>query len=160
MIMTVYLLMLVLFLTSVPGSASSQGQNAELENDIREIVLRYMFEHEAQQQRPYTKALFISVEKKDPDDKFIARFKGHIPPVRKGSESIITGDVSGVIDKKTREGGMLYSVSEINWINENEVGIQGSYYVANLFAGGCRYRVVRHGDKWIVKGCVGTRWES
>ena len=158
--MTAYLLMLVLFLASVPTSANSQEQNAELENDIREIVLRYMFEHEAQQQKAYSKVLFISVEKKDPDDKFIARFKDHIPPVKKGSESVITGDIGGVSDKKTGEGGMLYSLGEIKWINENEVDVFGSYYVASLFGGGCRYRVVRDGDKWILKGCGGISWKS
>ena len=158
--MTVCLLMLVSFFSSVPGSASSQGRNAELENDIRESVLRYMFEHEAQQQRAYTKVLFRSVEKKDPDDKFIARFKEHIPRVKKGSESQITGDIGGVSDKKTGEGGTLYSLGEIKWINENEVDVFGSYYVASLFAGGCRYRVVRDGDKWIVKGCGGIIWRS
>jgi len=158
--MTVYLLMLVLFLASVPERASSQGQKAKIENDIREIVLRYMFEHVAQQQRPYTEVLFISVEDKDPDDKFIARFKGHIPRVKKRSASIITGDVRGVIDKRTREGGMLYSVDEIEWINENEVAVDGSDYVASLFGGRCRYRVVRDRDSWIVKGCVGRIWIS
>ena len=158
--MRVYLLMLVLFLASVPGSASSQGQKAESENDIRETVLLYMFEHEAQQQKPYTKVLFISVQKKDPDDKFIARFKDHIPPVKRGSESVTTGDMGGVSDKKTGEGGMLYSLGEIKWINENEVDVDGSYYVASLFGGGCRYRVVRDGDKWIVKGCGEIRWIS
>jgi hypothetical protein len=158
--MTAYLLMLVLFFASVPGSPSCQAQKADVADDIREAVLRHMFGHEAQQQKPYTKVLFISVEKKDPDDKFIARFKGHIPPVKKGSDSVITGDMGGVMDKETGEGGMLYSVGEIKWINENEVDIDGSYYVANLFAGGCRYRVVPDGDKWIVKGCVGNRWES
>jgi hypothetical protein len=112
-----------------------------------------MFEHEAQQQKAYSKILFISVEKKDPDDKFIARFRDHIPAVKKGSESVTSGDMGGVIDKKTGGGGMLYSLGEIKWINKNEVDVDGSYYVASLFGGGCRYRVVRDGDKWIVKGC-------
>lgn len=141
--MTAYLLMLALLWSFVPGSANSQVQNAELENDIREIVLRYMFEHEAQQQKPYSKALYITIEKKDPDDKLIARFKDHSLPVKKGSESVITGDIRGVSDKKTGEGGVLYNLGEIKWLNENEVDVNGSYYVANLFAGGCRYRVVR-----------------
>lgn len=158
--MRVYLLMLVVFLASVPGSASSLGQKTESENDIREIVLLYMFEHEAQQQKPYTKVLFISVQKKDPDDKFIARFKDHIPPVKKVSESVITGDMGGVVDRRTREVGMLYSLGEIKWINENEVDIDGSYHVAKLFAGSCRYRLVRDRDKWIVKGCGETTWRA
>ncbi|PWT93274.1 MAG: hypothetical protein C5B55_04795 [Blastocatellia bacterium] len=158
--MTVCLLLLVLFFPSLSGSANRQAQKAEVESDIREAVLRYLFEHEAQQQKPYTKVLFISIEKKDPDDKFIARFKDHTPPVKKGSESELSSDIGGVRDKKTGEGGILYRVGGIKWINEHEVEVDGSYYVANLFAGGCSYRVVQDGSKWIVKGCGGKMWMS
>jgi len=158
--MTVCLLLLVLFFPSLPGRALCQAQKSEAESDIQEAVLRYLFEHEAQQQKPYTKVLFILSEKKDPDDRFIARFKGHTPPVKKGSESIIAGDIGGVRDKKTGEFGMLYRVGAIKWINESEVVVDGSYYVAYLFAAGCSYRVVHDGDKWIVKGCGANRWES
>ena len=70
------------------------------------------------------------------------------------------GDMAGVSDKKTGEAGVFYSLGEIKWINENEVDVDRGYYVASLFGGGCRYRVVRDGDKWIVKGCGEIRWIS
>ena len=55
---------------------------------------------------------------------------------------------------------MIYRAGKISWINENEVEVDGSYHVANSFAGGYGYRVVRDEDKWIVKGCGGNIWRS
>ena len=152
--MTVYVLMLLLFFPSIPNSERQHDREAE--DDIREAVLRHMFEHEARQQKAYTKILFISVEKKDPDDKFIARFKGQTPPVKKVSESVIKGDMGSVVDKKTGQQGIIYRAGKVRWINENEAEVDGSYRVANLFAGGCSYRVVRDEDKWMVKECKGN----
>jgi hypothetical protein len=148
-------LVTLLVLALVPFGRSQQVNSAESEDDIREALLNYIFEHGAPQQKPYTKAFFISIDKKDPDDNFMARFKGHTPIVKKASEAVVGGDMGGVSDKKTRDPGILFSVSNIKWIGNDSVEVDGGYYVAWLFAGGCTYRLVQKQSKWTVAECSG-----
>ena len=61
--------------------------NAE-QNEIREAVFRYQFEHNASGQQQTAKVYFLSFGKdQEPSDEFIARFKDHKPPVKKRSQS-------------------------------------------------------------------------
>lgn len=133
------------------------------EDNMREAVFRYMFEHEASQQKPYTKSLFIGLGKVgeglDPNDEFMKRFEKDVPTVKKMSQS--TTSSSGMaIDRQTGEAGIRYSIGQIKWINDNEAAVEAGYFVAGLFAGGCEYRVVREDKKWVVKGCGDKRWVS
>jgi hypothetical protein len=103
------------------------------EDDIREAVFRYMFDHEARQQKPYAKYYFIGIGKvgegDDPSEEFMKRFEGNVPIVKKMSQS--TASSSGiVVDKETGDGGIRYSVSEKRWINENHAEVEAGYYVA------------------------------
>ncbi len=156
--MIICALMLAQIFTQTAGSVAKTAA----EDDIREAVFRYQFDHDAPQQKPITKVHFISVEsKQDPDNKFLRRFAGNEPVVKQASQSRFSDNgVDSVIDKTTGEAGIIFSVGKVNWINENEAEIKASYYVANLFAGGCNYKVVRQDEKWIVKGCLGNIWES
>lgn len=134
---------------------------ADAEDEIREAVFRYQFDQDATQQKPITKIYFIAIENKDPDEPFLKRFAGSTPIVKKASQSGYSKNgVDSVIDKTTGEAGVIFGVGKINWINENEVEVKASYHVANLFAGGCNYRVARQDTAWVVKGCVSHRWES
>jgi hypothetical protein len=154
--MIVFLLLTLSLLQAVDTTTK-----AETENDIREAVLKYMFEHSATQQHPYTSTFFIAIDKdEDPSDEFMNRFEGHKPIVKKLSESTYKSDTGMIFDKETGRGGIRYSVGRIKRINEKEARLEGSYYVAMLFGGGCQYRVVLEGSKWVVKGCEGGHWES
>ena len=144
------------------AQTASKSPGADPVNDICEAVFRYMFEHSAPQQLPYSKAFFIAVDNdKDPSDQFIKRFQNHKPEVRKMSQSTYSENGTAiVIDKKTGHIGIRYKVGNVKWINDKEARLEGSFYVAMLFAGGCEYRVVLEKGKWIVKGCEGPVWES
>ena len=133
------------------------------EDDIKEAVFRYMFDHEARQQKPYAKYYFIGIGKvgegDDPSQDFMKRFEENIPIVKRMSQSTVSS--SGiVVDKETSDGGIRFSVSGIRWIKENQAEVEAGYYVAGLFAGGCEYGVVLEDGKWVVKGCAGKRWIS
>jgi hypothetical protein len=131
------------------------------ENDIREAVFRYQFDHDATQQKTYTKVYFISIEnEKDPDDEFLRRFAGNTPMVKKKSQAV--GDnkgTGGVIDHETRGSGIIYRITQLKWVNENEVEVEADFHVAMLFAGGCKYRVRRENNQWLIKGWI-SQWES
>jgi hypothetical protein len=118
-----------------------------------------MFAHSAPEQKRYTKVLFVSFNKKDPSKEFISRFEDHTLPVKKASDSEVSTS-SEVHDKDSGEQGILFNVGEIKQVSDAEVLVAGSFYVANLFGGGCEYRVVLTEGKWVVKGCGGKRWIS
>ena len=158
--MTTYTLMLAMLLSSMFAVAPQQKTDNKVEEDIREAVLRYMFEHSAPQQMPHTKVLFVSIDKKEPSKELLSRFANNSPPVKSESNSDRTKDMGLVVDKKSGESGILFSVGAIKRVNNSEAIVAGSYYVAWLFAGGCEYRVVFTEGKWVVKGCSGKCWMS
>src|SRR5215813_15288616 len=137
-------------------STKTRGQMAA-EDEIRESVFRYMFEHCATQQHPYAKAFYIAIETdKDPPKDFLKRFAGHHPPVRKLSQATFSKDGMGtIVDKETGDGGIRYIAGTLKWVRPEEAGLEGSYQVGPLFAGGCEYKVVLEQEKWVVKGCEG-----
>ena len=121
--------------------------NAE-QDEIREAVFRYQFEHNASGQQQTAKVYFLSFGKdQEPSDEFIARFKDHKPPVKKRSQS--KGQFE-VIDKETGERGLIFSAVSIQVIDTNTVEVDGGYYEAGLSASGNVYTVKRNHGKWIV----------
>jgi len=118
------------------------------QDDIREAVFRYEFENNASGQKRNAKVYFLSLGKdKEPDDAFIARFKGHKPPVKKRSQS--SGELE-VFDKETGERGLIFSAVMIKVVDANKVKVDGGYYEAELSASGDVYTVERKDGKWIV----------
>ena len=118
------------------------------QDDIREAVFRYQFQHNASGQQQSANAYFLSFGKdKEPDDVFIARFKDHKPPVKKRSQS--KGQFE-VIDKDTGERGLIFNVVTIKVIDANKVEVDGGYYEAGLSSSGNVYTVERKEDKWVV----------
>ena len=157
--MLVYFLTIILWVGCAPF-LTTQQQTAERDLDITEAVLRYMFKHEPPEQPSFAKVLFISVPGDGVEDKLIDRFKDHKPRVKKKSEDMSNSHPGGVLDSKTGERGVLYQIRKFKWISETELDVTVSYFVADLNAGGCEYRVVLENDKWNVKGCGKRRWIS
>jgi hypothetical protein len=146
---------------SLHSSQNKQNEQKERsETDLLEAVLRYQFAHQATQQSPYTKVIFISVEKKDPSKILLKRFRAERLPVKNISQASYMTDTGAVWDKRTKAGGLAYNVGAVKWISDTEAEVEASYYVSMLFAGGCRYRVIREDGRWVVKDCVGPHWES
>ena len=119
--------------------------SAELD-DIREAVFRYQFQHNASAQQQLAHAYFLSVEDgKDPDDKFMERFKNHEPAVKKNSQA------KGEFKKEGGSlDGLMFHIVAIKQIGPNKVEVGGGYYESALSSSGNIYMVQRVKNKWIV----------
>jgi hypothetical protein len=150
-----------LILALIFTQAGHPSSKAQAEDDIREAVFRYQFVHDAPQQKPHTKVHFIAIEnKQDPDDAFLKRFADRTPIVKKESQAAASNNgTGGVIDKETKGAGIIFRIAQLKWINDSEIEVEAHFHVAMLVAGGCKYRVLREGNKWVVKECL-SKWES
>ena len=87
-----------------------------------------------------------------PSDRFMKRFEGHRPPVRKRSECTIgIGTREAVRDRATGEIGLLVWVGQIKWVSKTEVEVPGKVHDGGLAAAGNPYRVAFEGGRWVVK---------
>lgn len=104
--------------------------------DVFEAVFRYQFKYNGAgaQQPP---AYYLELMEKDPSEAFLARFKGHVPPVRKSSE---------FVERK----GLKFWVESIEWGTNGQVVVFGGYYEGGMSASGNQYTVIRQDHKWIV----------
>lgn len=143
----------VLFVSSCQDSITNVTPKSTPEDDIRETVFRYQFQHNVSGQQQNAKVYFLSIGtlsgSRDPSDEFMKRFQGHKPPVKKVSQAIAS--VEGVIDKDTGERGLIFRVTRIEWKSEVEVEVEGGYFESGLSASGNIYLVRQEGEKWVVK---------
>jgi hypothetical protein len=147
------LALLIISSVSVLGRHAAQQTKPKLtqadEEAIREAVFRYQFEHNASAQKQTAKVYFLSIgDDKDPSDAFMARFDKHKPPVKKLSQAPGPLDVNG---KEIGDpGGLIFSVTTIEPVDEDKVLVNGGYYEGNLSASGNVYAVERKDHKWVV----------
>jgi len=142
---------LLLWLAFASVSVGADQARQLQEDDIREAVFRWQFDHNVSGQQKRAKVYFLSVGEKygDPSDEFLKRFADNQPPVRKRSEC--TADAGkGVLDKKTGEQGLVFNVTRIQWKSDTEVEVEGGYYEAGLSASGNIYTLKKEQGKWKV----------
>jgi len=142
----------LLFVFASVGLSADDARKSQ-EDDIRESVFRWQFEHNASEQQENARVYFLEIGKKegDPSDEFIKRFAGNKLPVRKRSEcSVNMGRSVGVLDKKTGEKGLILSVRSIEWKSDTEVDVKGGYYEHGLSASGNTYTLKKVNGKWKV----------
>jgi hypothetical protein len=149
--------------TETPMPVPDPALQSSFQDDIREAVFRYQFEHGWPLEFPPV-AYFLAIEgrsrasDRDPDDAFMSRFDGHQPPTLKAS--LVTDRViEGVTHRDTGERGLILRVTEITWITGAEVTVEGSIYQSGAGAEGHEYRVVLDGGRWTVVEDVPT-WVS
>ena len=140
---------LLLFACVTTGCTPTGSARLHEEDDIREAVFRYQFEHNASGQQKRAGVYCLSIgENTDPSDEFIKRFAESKPPVRKISECNVGLD--GVVDKSTHKLGLEFRVGRVNWISATEVGARGGYYEGGLSASGNTYSVRKRLFRWSV----------
>ncbi len=136
------------------NSTATRISRSDAENDIREAVFRYQFQHNhsglQQQADVYCLSFGRPGAYRDPPDGFMKRFRDHIPPVKKVSQCEVSPH-QGVTDKATGEKGLIFWITTIRWVSDDEVEVEGGYYEAGTSASGNLYRVVRQHGRWIVK---------
>ena len=120
--------------------------------DLFETFFRYKFEnnHSAQQQN--AESYFLEIEGEDPSPEFLTRFKGHSPPVKKGSEFVMGGIVMGR-EAPTEGNGLLFRIDSYRWVGlfRNCVKISGGYSEGDLSASWASYIWIRRKGKWELE---------
>jgi hypothetical protein len=143
---TSFLLLFAFASLTLAGCDARKNQ----EDEIREAVFRWQFEHNASGQQQKAEAYYLEIgEEGNPSDEFMKRFAKHTPPVRKVSDCTFDG-VTVVRDKKTGERGLIFKVTSIEWKSDTEVDVKGEYYEAGLSASGNTYTVKKENGKWKV----------
>lgn len=121
--------------------------------DLFETFFRYKFENNASAQKQEAEAYFLEIEGEDPSPEFLARFKGHSPPVKRGSEFVMGSGI--VIEGETPiEGnGLLFRIDTYKWIGlfGNCVKISGGYSEGELSASWASYIWIRRKGKWKLE---------
>lgn len=131
--------------------AGNPLNRADQEDDIREAVFRWLFDHNASGQQSRVAAYFLDIDagNGDPSDAFIKRFLDHKPPVRKKSQCI-KDPRHGVLDKTSRKNGLLFYIERIKWLSDAEVEVSGGYYEGPESASTNTYRLKNDGHRWKV----------
>lgn len=134
-------------------TCQAQAAHYPEEDDIREAVFRYQFDHNGGGQQKKAMVYCLSLgdldKEIDPSDAFIHRFRHHSPPVRKSSECKMDA-LDGVRDARIGMRGLLFYVAEIRWLASSKVEVSGGYYEDGLSASGDIYTVVQQHGSWIV----------
>ena len=142
-----------LSVTSIDAKITSNALINDLDEEdlIREIVFRKILE---QWRAPDAslKAFYLSVEDKDPSENLLKKFVGKYKvPIKKVSDSIIFApDGDSVLNKNTKEQGVLFSVSKIDWKSKNEVALNAGSYIGNMGSDGCEYMLKKEHDGWKI----------
>lgn len=168
-VVTVFALCLLSSITLLGRFARIAGNSAD-EDDIREAVLRYQMltwseegnkavkEATNQNEKAVAEALnfvvlFISVDSKDPSDEFIKRFQNFPRRVEKCSRSEVDKQqMNAVVDKTTRDRGIVFRVEMIKWLGANSAEVDGGYFCSGLCASGQTFKVHRKQGVWTVTG--------
>jgi hypothetical protein len=121
--------MLVALLALACSPGKSTPTDLSEEDQIREVVFRYQFEFNASGLGEGATAYYLRLgQGRDPSPELLARFEGHAPPVKP------------------------LSATEIRWVGDNEVEVDGGYDEASESAAASKYRVLREQDEWRVVG--------
>jgi len=105
-------------------------------------------------------AYFPSVEgDKDPSPQLLERFDAHRPPVKPVSASTLEPGTALVLDRETGLSGLIFRITEIRWLSDHEVEVDGGYYEASESASGNTYSVLKRDGAWEVVS-VQPHWIS
>ncbi|HWC18061.1 MAG TPA: hypothetical protein VG498_13660 [Terriglobales bacterium] len=142
---------ILLVFTSACSSPLSKADRLSQEDDIREAIFRYQFNHNAsgQQKNASFYCLSVGENHNDPTDELLKRFADHKPPVRKVSDCQVH-PFTGVSDNRTGTRGLILRVSGITWISDKKVKAEGGYYEGSLSSSGNTYTVIKEHGKWTV----------
>jgi hypothetical protein len=144
--------LLSLFLIVGATLFASDSDRIREEDDIREAVFLYQFDHNASglQKHAHAYCIFVRANEKrvDPSKEFLERFGHHKPPVRKGSACHWT-DVQ-VVENRLGRPALIFIISGIKWISDTEATVEGGYEEANVSSSAESYTVKEQAGKWVV----------
>jgi hypothetical protein len=154
------------------ASAQKSGDAARRvadEENIHEAVIRKQMEEwfqggdksEAEAKDPTEKAIaeelnfkvfFVSIDGKDPSDKFLHRLQDIPRTIKKVSASEISKSHKfPVVDKATGKRGIIFSVGKVQWLDQDSVQIEGGYHCDGLCGAGLIFKLHRNKGKWVIQ---------
>jgi hypothetical protein len=117
------------------------------EQDVEEAVFRYLF----QQRNGFEESVyFISVPSRQLDNDFLKRFQSNVPRVELNLHGFAGLRGGGVVDERTGRPATIFSLQKIQWVNRDEVEVEGYYECGTLCGSGGHFRVRRTDNKWVV----------
>jgi hypothetical protein len=125
------------------------------EDDVREALFRYMFEHNRSVLQQHAKAYYLGVvgtggKITDPSDGFMARFIGHEPPVKKQSAAVLDRDSGYIKDSVTGEHAIIFAIATIDWIADAIAVVHGHHREGDLMAAYYTYSLQKRDRGWTV----------
>jgi hypothetical protein len=165
-------LILLLFLVSpiarCQGNAAADNRAAD-EQEVRLVVIRNQMEEwiqggdksEAEAKDATEKSIakelnfrvfFVSINGKDPNDEFMERLRDIPRIVKKVSSSEISkSERMPVLDRATRQRGIIFSANKVHWLSKDSVEVEGGYHCDGLCGAGLTFKLRRENGKWILK---------
>jgi hypothetical protein len=137
------------------GCSANEHTRVVLSEDeqIREVVFRYQFEHNASGQGESASAYYLGLgHGDDPSAELLTPFEGHTPPVKPLSASELEPGTAQVVDKETGLPGLAFLITDIRWVSDHQVEVDGEYREASESAAGSTYQVVKEDGQWRVAG--------
>jgi hypothetical protein len=135
-----------------PQVNAVETEQSTEELDVLESVFRYQFDHNGSGR---TKSdlhwIFLAVEAdRDPPHSLLSRFLGNLPPVEPVSQAEGGSREWGVARKGAKGEGIIFEATAIRRLDDDTFEVDGGYYHSNRSSSENRYRVERHGDRWVV----------
>jgi hypothetical protein len=136
------------------------------QDNIREVVYRYLFIHKAASADSSIKVFFLALSDNvvnihssfgdaDPTDEFLSRFQTSVPAVKKYSQCTLA--MEGVFDTQTGVRGVLFRAGPITVIDSTHAEIEAGYFMAGLGASGDTLQLQKSDGLWIVTKDM-VRW--
>ena len=148
--------LLALIVALLVGACSSRPQvDAQLseEDRIREAVFRHQFEFNASGLGSAANAYFLSVEGgSDPSPQLLQQFDDHRPPVKPVSASMLEPGTAQVLDRESGLPGLIFAITEIRWLADDRVEVEGGYEEASESGSVNVYQLERKSGRWEVIG--------
>ena len=125
---------------------------ASPEDQVREAVFHYLFEHQQLKPQGTLEAYFLGLGAKgdDPPPHFMRRFAGHRPPVKPLSASSLDTQEMRLLDPETGGVGLYFEIHSVDWRGEDQAHVQGGCYLYPVTDRRSEYRVTRDSGGWVV----------
>jgi hypothetical protein len=135
------------------GCAPAEPPRAVLseEDQIREVVFRYQFDFNSSGLGTSASSYYLALgQGNDPSAELLARFEGHTPPVKPLSASELEPGTAQVVDRETGLPGLTFLITDIRWLRDHQVEVDGEYQEASESAAGRTYHLLKENGQWHV----------
>ena len=145
---------LAITLLSSCGDILSPGGDPQAEIlDLFEAFFRYKFDNNHSGSQENAEAYFLEIQGEDPSPEFFARFKGHSPPVKNGSEFVLARSIEIEGETLIVGNGVLFRIDSYKRFGlfGNLAKVSGGYSKGDLSASWGSYIWVRRKGKWELE---------